>query len=217
MAEEERKVFLPPDFLTLNGFKLGKYLWERGVKPSKRKKLYLMGIRRGGVPVATAVHEYYKRRLEEEGLSKELVDYFFDLTAQGYVGIGSGNVKKDLTIRGVEYVSENLTEKDTLLLVDDVWDTGNCLTGLIKAIEKESNNRTPKLIVATILYKPLRNKSERKPDYYLYETNDWLVFYHELEELSDEELMIHRPEVYAALKGECEAEPAPLERSVKFI
>ncbi|MFT7532705.1 MAG: hypothetical protein ACI9FD_003738, partial [Gammaproteobacteria bacterium] len=36
--------------------------------------------------------------------------------------------------------------------------------------------------------KPNNNKTDRVPDFYLHETDHWLVFPHELKGLSDEEI-----------------------------
>ena len=40
-----------------------------------------------------------------------------------------------------------------------------------------------------------KNKTKRKPDYYLHETDKWLVFPHELEGLSMQEIKDNKPEV----------------------
>ena len=54
---------------------------------------------------------------------------------------------------------------------------------------------TPEIRVATPYFKPEKNKTDRKPDYYLYETDKWLVFPHELEGLSLQEIENNKPEV----------------------
>ena len=57
-----------------------------------------------------------------------------------------------------------------VLLVDDVSDTGKSLKLAVKHLE----GKKPKQIVtATINYKP---KSIFKPDYYMQETSDWIVY-----------------------------------------
>ena len=37
-------------------------------------------------------------------------------------------------------------------------------------------------------FKPVRNKTELKPEYFLHETDDWLVFPHELCGLTPDEI-----------------------------
>ena len=41
--------------------------------------------------------------------------------------------------------------------------------------------------------KPLKNKTDRKPDYFLHETDDWLVFPHELDGLTIDEMINQKP------------------------
>ena len=50
-----------------------------------------------------------------------------------------------------------------------------------------------KLKVATPYFKPSKNKTKRKPDFYIHETEKWLVFPHELEGLSLEEIIKNKP------------------------
>ena len=44
-------------------------------------------------------------------------------------------------------------------------------------------------------FKPNKNQSGHKPDYYLHETDQWLVFPHELDGLSLEEILENKPEL----------------------
>ena len=57
------------------------------------------------------------------------------------------------------------------------------------------SKNTPEIKVATPYFKPTKNKTNRKPDYYLYETDKWLVFPHELEGLSLQEIKDNKTEV----------------------
>jgi len=41
--------------------------------------------------------------------------------------------------------------------------------------------------VATVYYKPEKRKTDHLPDYYMHETDQWLVFPHELQGLTIEE------------------------------
>ena len=45
------------------------------------------------------------------------------------------------------------------------------------------------------LFKPKKNKTDRKPDFYIHETEKWLVFPNELEGLSIEEIIEFKPEL----------------------
>ena len=53
--------------------------------------------------------------------------------------------------------------------------------------------------VAVPYYKPSRNKTQRVPDYYLHETDQWLKFPHSLEGLTKEEVLNNRPNLAEAM------------------
>ena len=78
---------------------------------------------------------------------------------------------------------------DSLLIVDDVFDTGRSIDAVINTLELKMRRNCPSQIkVATPWFKPNKNATSRVPDYYVHETDDWLVFPHELDGLSVEEI-----------------------------
>ena len=84
---------------------------------------------------------------------------------------------------------ENANAGDRLLIVDDVFDSGRSVKALIKAIRKQSRLNTPSEIrVACPWYKPSKNSVDFEPDYYLHESEEWLVFPHELDGLELSEI-----------------------------
>ena len=54
-------------------------------------------------------------------------------------------------------------------------------------------NMPAQLRIATVYYKPARNRSRLQPDYYVHATDRWLVFPHELQGLTPKELQRHKP------------------------
>jgi len=60
---------------------------------------------------------------------------------------------------------------------------------------KSCKKNTPQIKVATPYFKPEKNETDRKPDYYIHETDKWLVFPHELEGLSIDEINQFKPEL----------------------
>ena len=87
------------------------------------------------------------------------------------------------------------------MIVDDVHDTGNSIKQTITDIKKACKKNTPEIRIATPYFKPNKNQTENKPDYYLHETDQWLVFPHELEGLSFEELKSNKPELESLLSN----------------
>ena len=96
---------------------------------------------------------------------------------------------------GLNYVIRKLESEDKLLIVDDVHDTGNSISRVISDLKAACKKNTPEIRVATPYFKPNKNQSNFKPDYYLHETDQWLVFPHELEGLSISEIESNKPEL----------------------
>jgi len=92
-----------------------------------------------------------------------------------------------------------------LLIVDDVFDTGLSVQAIIEKISGRARRNTPDRIkVATAYYKPTKNKTKLTPDFFAHETADWLVFPHEVDGLTREEIKEHKPylnHVIDALEG----------------
>ena len=66
---------------------------------------------------------------------------------------------------------------------------------VIKNLKKACKKNTPIIKIATPYYKPLNNKTEIEPDYYIHKSNKWLVFPHELEGLDIDEIKKNKPEM----------------------
>jgi hypothetical protein len=81
------------------------------------------------------------------------------------------------------------------LIVDDVHDSGKSTQQIISDLMKACKKNTPQIKVATPYFKPKKNETDRKPDYYIHETDKWLVFPHELEGLSIDEIHQFKPEL----------------------
>jgi hypothetical protein len=62
-------------------------------------------------------------------------------------------------------------------------------------LKRACKKNTPEIRVATPYYKPANNKTDRVPDYYLHSSDEWLVFPHEIDGLTVEELRENRPEL----------------------
>jgi hypoxanthine phosphoribosyltransferase len=87
-----------------------------------------------------------------------------------------------------------LTAEDQLLLVDDVFDSGRSLEAAISELKTRCRRNFPEQYrIATVYYKSSRNRSALLPDYYVLDTDRWLVFPHELVGLTKEEILEHKP------------------------
>ena len=87
----------------------------------------------------------------------------------------------------------SLSKAFHVLIVDDVHDTGLSIQQVINDLKKACKKNTPEIKIATPYFKPTKNKTDRKPDFYLHETDEWLVFPHELDGLTVEEIKENKP------------------------
>ena len=88
-----------------------------------------------------------------------------------------------------------------MLIVDDVYDTGMSVSKVISDLEFACKKNTPEIRVATPYFKPTKNKTDRTPDYFIHETDQWLVFPHELQGLSMDEIKENKPELDSLIKN----------------
>jgi len=69
-------------------------------------------------------------------------------------------------------------------------------------LTKRARGNTPEDIrVAVPWYKPTRNETDLVPDYCIRETAEWLVFPHELDALTPEEMQAARPELHKIISS----------------
>ena len=175
-----KKTFIQADQLLEDSFKLAWNVYESGFRPN-----YIVGVWRGGAPIGIAVQEL----LEVLGVPSDHIA----IRTSHYSGIDQkhANVK----VYGLNYVIRQLESEDSLLIVDDVHDTGLSIQQIINDLKTACKKNTPQIKIATPYYKPTKNKTDRKPDFYLHETDEWLVFPHELDGLTIDEIKENKPAV----------------------
>ena len=83
----------------------------------------------------------------------------------------------------------------SLLIVDDVHDSGLSIEKIIYDLKKACKKNTPEIRVATPYFKPKNNKTDRTPDYFIHDSDEWLVFPHELDGLTSDEIRQNRPQL----------------------
>jgi uncharacterized protein len=61
-------------------------------------------------------------------------------------------------------------------------------------LERRCRRNLPgRIRIATVYYKPTRNRSRLEPDFYVQETDRWLVFPHEIQGLTRDEILRNKP------------------------
>ncbi|WP_022952627.1 phosphoribosyltransferase [Leucothrix mucor] len=160
--------------LLRDSFRLASQVYEDGFRPQ-----FIVGIWRGGAPIGIAVQEYFDY--------KEVQTDHIAVRTSSYYGINKQH--KEIKVHGLHYLIENANADDGLLIVDDVFDSGRSIDALMKEISKLSRKNMPTDIrIACPWYKPSNKAVTMTPDYFVTETDEWLVFPHELSGLTPDEI-----------------------------
>jgi len=168
------KHFITAQELLEDSFRVAAQVYEDGFRPD-----FIIGIWRGGAPIGIAVQEYFD--------FKEVKTDHIAVRTSSYYGINQQS--KEITVHGLHYIIENANADDKLLIVDDVFDSGRSIEALITQIKKQTRLNMPTDVrIACPWYKPQNSKVDIVPDYYVHESDEWLVFPHELSGLSNEEI-----------------------------
>jgi len=103
------------------------------------------------------------------------------------------NAQQKIRVHGTQYLLETLNEEDALLIVDDVFSSGLTTDAVVNRLSSRLKNNTPQQIrIASPWFKPKKNRTENAPDFYLHETDDWLVMPYEIAGLTDAEISEHK-------------------------
>ena len=180
------KTVLSAQDLLEDSFRLGLRVLESGFKPTM-----IIAIWRGGTPVGMAVQEI----MSYCGVESDHIA----IRTSSYTGVDQ---RSTVAIHGLNYIIKKICHDDRVLIVDDVFDTGNTIKAVIDELRRRARDNTPEDVrVAVPWFKPSRNETDLTPDYFLQETDEWLVFPHELDALTPEELEQHRPGIAAIVLG----------------
>ncbi len=179
------KIVISAQELLEDSYRLGLDILESGFEPT-----LIIAIWRGGTPVGMAVQEI----LAYAGLESDHIA----IRTSSYTGVDERGA---VAVHGLNYIIKKICHDDRVLIVDDVFDTGNTIVAVIEELRRRARDNTPDDIrVAVPWFKPTRNETEIEPDYFIHETAEWLVFPHELDALTPEELRESRPEIAAIIE-----------------
>lgn len=179
------KEYISASRLYADSFDLAYKIFKGGCRPD-----YIVGVWRGGTPVGIVVQEL----LHYLGVSSDHIS----IRTSSYEGIDKRG--KEIQVHGLGYLVKNINSYNNLLIVDDVWETGLSMQKIESQIGKYCRRNTPHIETATIYYKPKRNQTPLEPKYYLHETDNWIVFPHELDGLTIDEIRKNKRDVGHTLK-----------------
>jgi len=180
------KRFITANQLLADAFQLTRNIVDSGFQPTA-----LLALWRGGTPIGIGIHE----GLSYLGINAK----HFALRTSYYDN--NNQRKSTVQIDQIDTFAAQFTDAERLLIVDDVFDSGNTLKAVVQHIQGNHSVITPKQIkIATPYFKPKQNQTELSPDFYLHETDEWIVFPHELMGLSANEIKHHKPDATILLQ-----------------
>ena len=180
------KTWITADALLADSYRLANAIGESGFVPT-----HIVGIWRGGAPVGIAVQELLAYR----GIATDHIA----IRTQSYTGID--RQLPHVRVYSLGYLVDTLSPEDRVVIVDDVFDSGRSIEAALAELAARCRHNMPRDVrIATVYWKPARNQTALRPDYYVHETDAWLVFPHELCGLSRDEIMAHKPQAALILR-----------------
>ena len=181
--EVSNKLFIREHDLLLDGYRLGVQIFNSGFRPD-----FIVGLWRGGSTVGIVVQEC----LQYFGIETDHISI-----RTSYRGLPTYQQMMDnvdaIRVHGAQYLYETMNADDQLLIVDDVYSSGLNVKAVIDRLSfKMRKNMPDEVRIAVPWIKPNNNRTGRIPDYYLHETDQWLVLPYELTGLSIEEIYQHK-------------------------
>lgn len=166
-----KKFYLSADAYVRDAWRLAAQIRKSGWKPD-----FLVGLWRGGAPAAVVIHEFLKVSGWE---TRHL-----PLKCASYTGIGQNAGEVIFTFG--EEIFGLFRPGDKVLFIDDVFDTGKTAAAVQGEISKAKG---VEMRFASIYWKVEKNTTTLKPDYYTAELgSEWIVFPHEIEGLTADEI-----------------------------
>jgi len=181
------KIYISAQQLLEDSLELGRQILASEFRPN-----FIVGVWRGGTPVGIMVQEL----LDFYGVETDHIS----IRTSSYDSINkrAGSVR----VHGLTYLTQKMNAEDSLLIVDDVFDTGLSVKAIIDKLQERARRNLPQDVrVATAYFKPTRNRTDFEPDFCAHKTDDWLVFPHEMEGLSLAEIQANKPHLAPVMKS----------------
>jgi uncharacterized protein len=174
MDRNEKKYLSADEFLH-DSWRLAAAVKKSGWKPD-----LILALWRGGAAVGVSMHEYFK----VTGWNVQHIP----LKCASYTGIGQNAGEVAFTLG--EEIFGMMRPGDKVLVVDDVFDTGKTARAVKARIEEAG----AEMKMACVYWKPQKNIAGIVPDYFVKDVGlDWIVFPHEIEGLTKDEIAVKDP------------------------
>ncbi len=183
----DTKIYISAQQLLEDSLELGRQILASDFRPN-----FIVGVWRGGTPVGIMVQEL----LDFYGVGTDHIS----IRTSSYAGMNKR--KNNVRVHGLSYLTRKMNEEDSLLIVDDVFDTGLSVKAILDKLRERARKNLPHDVrVATAYFKPGKNRTDFEPDFCAHKTDDWLVFPHEMEGLSKEEIQKNKPHLVPVMES----------------
>jgi hypoxanthine phosphoribosyltransferase len=169
-----RLLHVDPDEFLVDTFRLGRKVYLEGLRPK-----HAISIWRGGTPVGLGVDAFFR--------SRGILINHTTIATDSYVGIAQ---QAEVTVKNLEHLVQVICPEDGLLIIDDVYESGNTIRQVVELLRTRARANTPEqIVVAAVHHKPERRAYSELPVIALKEVEKdvWIDYPHELADLVDPE------------------------------
>lgn len=169
-----RLLHIDADDLLLDAFRLGKQVYEAGFRPR-----HAISVWRGGTPIGLGVDAYFR--------FQGLTIHHTSIATSSYVGVGER--QSDVVVKGMEHVIRSVCPEDGLLIIDDVYESGNTIRKIVEVLRARARRNAPRDIRVAVLHRKRElHEYTELPIFSMHdvEADVWLDYPHELADLVDD-------------------------------
>jgi hypoxanthine phosphoribosyltransferase len=167
-------------------FRLARMVWEDDFRPD-----FMVALWRGGAPPGIVMQEYFRWRGHDP--------YHTAIRTQSLEGVLYGG---GFDIKGLEHVIDEVEATQSLLIIDDLFETGRTTFEVCEYIRRRARRNTPEIRVAAVYFRRSAQRFLIGPHYWLHETDERPVFPHQLTAMDPAQLANSDAELAAVLRGD---------------
>ena len=182
MSAMETKAYLDPKEYLHDIWRLARQVYDSDWRPD-----VLLALWRGGAAPGVAVHEF----LKVKGRSLRHAP----VKCSSYTGIGTSETEVKFD-EHAERMLASLAPGTKVLVVDDVFDTGRTAA----AVHDRMAAAGCDMRLACVYWKPSKNVTSLAPDFFVKKLEQWIVFPHEIEGLTPDEVAVKDPVLAELMK-----------------
>ena len=161
---------IDPDEFLIDTYRLGRKIYLSGFRPR-----HAISIWRGGTPVGLGVDAFFRGRGVRINHTTIATD--------SYIGIGQ---QAEVTVKNLEHLVQVVCPEDDLLIIDDVYESGNTVKRVVELLRKMARANAPRRIkVAAVHEKPGKRQYDELEVIALHDIDAdvWIDYPHELADL----------------------------------